>query len=190
MERDLGRIGGRQFSLSILGQQVICELMCRVWMGRSGNQYRRIGYDEAASLVRALIRIDHIHRLILPHAIHSVVAVDKAEGEFAARHRVVVVLKGARTVIADPGGEVFVNPTGNAGMATGGSGDVLTGIIAGLLAQRPSDPVGAAIAGVYLHGRAGDLAARATGMRALVATDITRHLGTAFADSGGPAERV
>ncbi len=110
--------------------------------------------------------------------------------EFATRHRVFVVLKGARTIIAEPGGEVLVNPTGNSGMATGGSGDVLTGVIAGLLAQRPSDPLGAAVTGVYLHGLAGDLAVAETGIRALVATDISEHLGRAFLQAGGTAERV
>jgi NAD(P)H-hydrate epimerase len=107
---------------------------------------------------------------------------------FAAEHGVVVVLKGARTVVAEPGGEVFVNPTGNAGMATGGSGDVLTGLVAALLGQRPADPLGAAVAGVYLHGLAGDIAARETGTRALVATDITASLGRAFVEAGGAGE--
>lgn len=108
---------------------------------------------------------------------------------FAVAHDLVVVLKGARTVVAEPGGEVFVSPTGNAGMATGGSGDVLTGIVASLLGQRPADPLGAAIAGVYLHGLAGDIAARATGTRAMVATDITSRLGNAFVEVGGEAEQ-
>ncbi len=108
--------------------------------------------------------------------------------EFARAHGVIVVLKGARTVVADPSGEVFVNPTGNAGMATGGSGDVLTGLVASLLAQRPADPLGATIAAVYLHGLAGDLAARDVGTRAVVAGDITRNLGRAFVDAGGESE--
>jgi NAD(P)H-hydrate epimerase len=73
-------------------------------------------------------------------------------------------------------------------MATGGSGDVLTGIVAALVGQRPTDALGAAIAGVYLHGLAGDLAAQETGTRALVATDIATHLGRAFVEAGGPAE--
>jgi NAD(P)H-hydrate epimerase len=108
---------------------------------------------------------------------------------FANRTGVVVVLKGAGTVVADPSGEVFVNSTGNAGMATGGTGDVLTGLVAGLLAQRPTDALGAAIAGVFLHGFAGDLAAAGTGTRALVASDITARLGEAFLEVGGDAER-
>lgn len=112
-----------------------------------------------------------------------------AARELAVRAGIVVVVKGAGTVVADPSGEVFVNSTGNAGMATGGSGDVLTGLVAGLLAQRPGDPIGATIAGVFLHGAAGDLAAHEIGTRALVAGDITSRLGSAFLAVGGDAER-
>ena len=78
--------------------------------------------------------------------------------EFAAKHNVIVVLKGAYTGIASPDGRYWFNTTGNPGMATGGSGDVLTGLITGLLAQG-MNPLDAALAGVYLHGLAGDLAA-------------------------------
>lgn len=112
-----------------------------------------------------------------------------AARSFATRFGVIVALKGARTVIAEPGGEVFVNPTGNAGMATGGSGDVLSGLIGALVGQRGSDPIGSTIAGVYLHGLAGDLAARESGVRALVATDIAAFLGPAFLEAGGEGER-
>ena len=109
--------------------------------------------------------------------------------EFATQHSLILVLKGSRTLIAAPDGEVYVNTTGNAGMATGGTGDVLTGLIAGLLAQKKDDPLGAAIAGVYLHGKAGDLAAASAGTRAMVASDITSHLGGAFIRVGGEEER-
>lgn len=109
--------------------------------------------------------------------------------EFATKHRIITVLKGSRTIIAAPDGEVYVNPTGNAGMATAGSGDVLTGLIAGLLAQRPSEPLEAAIAGVYLHGLAGDLAANKLGMRSMIASDITANLSEAILQIGGEAER-
>lgn len=84
---------------------------------------------------------------------------------------VILVLKGYRTVVADPKGKVFVNPTGNPGMATGGTGDVLTGIIAALLGQGIF-PYDAACFGVYLHGLAGDLAAREIGEVSLVAGDL------------------
>ena len=100
--------------------------------------------------------------------------------EFAMKNQVITVLKGARTVIAAPTGEVFVNPTGNAGMATAGSGDVLTGIIAGLLAQSPKSALEATIAGVYLHGLAGDFAAKKLGQRALIASDIINNIHRAF----------
>jgi NAD(P)H-hydrate epimerase len=109
--------------------------------------------------------------------------------EFATRHHIITVLKGSRTIIASPGGEVYINPTGNAGMATAGSGDVLTGLIAGLLAQRPSEPLEATIAAVYLHGLAGDLAANRFGMRPLIASDIIANLSEAILQVGGEAER-
>jgi hydroxyethylthiazole kinase-like uncharacterized protein yjeF len=109
--------------------------------------------------------------------------------EFASAHHVIVVLKGSRSIIAGPDGEAFINPTGNAGMATAGSGDVLTGLIAGLLAQRPVDPLGATIAGVYLHGLAGDLAAARFGMRSMIASDLIAALSDAILQTGGDAER-
>ncbi len=92
----------------------------------------------------------------------------------------VVVLKGANTVIAGPDGRMFVNPTGNPGMASGGMGDVLTGIIGGLLAQG-LEPLDAAVAGVYLHGLAGDRAVSQTGQAALLASDIMEDLPGDFA---------
>jgi hydroxyethylthiazole kinase-like uncharacterized protein yjeF len=109
---------------------------------------------------------------------------------FATDHNVIVVLKGSPTVIASPDGQVYVNTTGNAGMATGGTGDVLTGIIASLVAQKPDDPLQAAIAAVYLHGLAGDIAASTIGIRAMTASDISNHLGEAFTTVGGEAERL
>ncbi|MEK7269725.1 MAG: NAD(P)H-hydrate dehydratase [Planctomycetota bacterium] len=97
---------------------------------------------------------------------------------FAKKHGVVVLLKGHRTVATD-GVSLCVNRTGNPGMATGGSGDVLTGLVAGLLAQGYG-PLAAAALGAHLHGLAGDLAARAKGQEALVATDILEALPAAF----------
>ena len=99
--------------------------------------------------------------------------------EFAQKYKVVVVLKGAFTTIATPAGKVYFNSTGNPGMATAGSGDTLTGILLGLLAQGFS-PENAALAGVYLHGLAGDLAAQQISEPALVAGDIANYLGKAF----------
>lgn len=109
--------------------------------------------------------------------------------EFATKHHVIVVLKGSRSLIAAPDGEVYVNPTGNAGMATAGSGDVLTGLIAGLLAQSPEDTLDATITAVYLHGLAGDIAASKLGMRSLLASDIIAHLSEVILQVGGEDEK-
>ncbi len=95
----------------------------------------------------------------------------------------IAVLKGQYSLIADADGEVFVNPTGNPGMATGGAGDVLTGMIAGLLAQFPQAPrLELTAAAVYLHGRAGDAAAARAGEMSLIAGDITAALPAAIAE--------
>lgn len=91
--------------------------------------------------------------------------------KYAAAWKTVVVLKGVPTLVCSPDGDVYINPTGNPGMASGGSGDVLTGIIAGLLAQG-MDPLTASAAGVYLHGLAGDYAAVQKGMIGMLAGDI------------------
>jgi NAD(P)H-hydrate epimerase len=99
--------------------------------------------------------------------------------DFARRHRCYLVLKGHRSLIATPGGVVHVNPTGNPGMATGGAGDVLTGLLVGLLAQG-IDVSGATRLGVYLHGLAGDLAAAEVGEAPLIARDLLRFFPTAL----------
>ena len=101
--------------------------------------------------------------------------------QFAREHQLIVVLKGHRTLIAAPDGTVWVNPTGNPGMATGGTGDVLTGIVAGLIAQHPQEALEATALAVYLHGLAGDLAGASLGENSLVATDLIRFLPQAFA---------
>ena len=109
---------------------------------------------------------------------------------FAVDRGVILVLKGSPSVIAAPDGQVFVNCTGNAGMATGGTGDVLTGMIASFIAQKPDDPLSATIAAVSLHGLAGDIAVSRVGTRAMIASDITAHLGESFVELGGDPERV
>ncbi len=109
--------------------------------------------------------------------------------DFAQGHGCWLVLKGHRSVIAGPEGELFVNPTGNPGMAVGGSGDVLTGMLAGLLAQG-LETCEAVTAGVYLHGLAGDLAAQALGEYAMTAADILDYLPAAMktAEENGHGE--
>ncbi len=103
---------------------------------------------------------------------------------FAQRNGVTLVLKGARSLIAHPDGRVAVNTTGNPGMAKGGSGDLLTGLVAGMLAQHPGEPGRAVEAAVYLHGLAADLAVRCPegpqDEHTLLATDSLRHLSQAF----------
>ncbi|HUD13444.1 MAG TPA: NAD(P)H-hydrate dehydratase [Terracidiphilus sp.] len=99
---------------------------------------------------------------------------------FAQRFGVTLVLKGARTIIAHADGRVAVNTTGNPGMAKGGSGDLLTGLVAGLLAQHPGDAARAVEAAVYLHGLAADLAVREGDEHTLLATDSLQQLSRAF----------
>lgn len=95
---------------------------------------------------------------------------------FASEHGVYLVLKGSRTVIAFPDGSVWINPTGSPAMSTGGTGDVLTGMIAGLVAQFPNQLEKSLLAAVYLHGRAGELGANALGEKSFVATDLFKFL--------------
>ena len=99
---------------------------------------------------------------------------------FALHHRVTLVLKGARTLIAHPDGSVAVNTSGNPGMAKGGSGDLLTGVIAAFLAQYKEDPARAVEAAVFLHGLAADLAVRETDEHTLLATDSLAKFSQAF----------
>lgn len=109
----------------------------------------------------------------------------RAVSEFASKHSLVVVMKGTRTLVAAPDGRVFVNPTGNAGLGTAGSGDTLTGIITGFVAQSfgalkdEADAFAATAAAVYVAGHAGDLAASERGMRTLVASDVRAYLSAA-----------
>jgi NAD(P)H-hydrate epimerase len=105
----------------------------------------------------------------------------EAAREFSQKYGVTLVLKGSRTLTASPDGQVWVNPTGNPGMATGGTGDVLTGLVAGLFARSRARPVTDVVrAAVYLHGLAGDLAAREIGETSLIAGDVLEALPRAF----------
>jgi NAD(P)H-hydrate epimerase len=98
----------------------------------------------------------------------------------ATGRQVVVVLKGEGTLIAFPDGRVWINPTGTPAMGTGGTGDILTGLIAGLLGQFPKNPDQAVAAAVYLHGLAGELGAAVLTEKCLVATDLLRYLPAAL----------
>jgi len=95
---------------------------------------------------------------------------------FAAKSGVAVVLKGDRTIIAFPDGETWVNPTGSPALAKGGTGDILTGIVAGMVAQHPQDWKRAVVAAVWLHGRAGELAGAHWGEESTLATDLLPYL--------------
>jgi NAD(P)H-hydrate epimerase len=105
----------------------------------------------------------------------------RAARSLAEKHDITVVLKGAGTVIAHPDGKVFVNPTGNPGMAAGGMGDVLTGLIAGLITQG-FDPDHAAHAGVFLHGMAADRLARRKGPAGYLASEVMEQIPVVSAD--------
>jgi hydroxyethylthiazole kinase-like uncharacterized protein yjeF len=108
--------------------------------------------------------------------------------KFAREHELMVVLKGHRTLVVAPGGEAWVNTTGNPGMSTGGTGDILTGMVAGMIAQHPNDVLMAVCAAVHLHGLAGDVMCERVGEHSLVATDLLRGLPDAF-DRARKAER-
>lgn len=109
--------------------------------------------------------------------------------EFAVEHQMTLVLKGWRTLIAHPDGAIAVNTTGNPGLAKGGSGDILTGIVAAMLAQYPEPAADAVNAAVYLHGLAADFAVREQDEHTLLATDVVAHLWRGFRfcaeDAGG-----
>jgi NAD(P)H-hydrate repair Nnr-like enzyme with NAD(P)H-hydrate dehydratase domain len=100
--------------------------------------------------------------------------------DFSKQHQVIVVIKGANTITVFQDG-LYINSTGNPGLATAGSGDVLTGVITGLISQgyRPLD---AAIFGVYLHGRSADIAVEHTGYQSLIASHVIENLGNAYLD--------
>jgi len=100
--------------------------------------------------------------------------------EFACEHELIVVLKGHRTLVVEPNGDAWVNTTGNPGMSTGGTGDILTGMVAAMLSQHPKDAMLAVCAAVHLHGLAGDVMRESVGEHSMVATDLLRGLPEAF----------
>ncbi|MCW5981262.1 MAG: NAD(P)H-hydrate dehydratase [Bryobacteraceae bacterium] len=109
---------------------------------------------------------------------------------YATERNVCLVLKGYRSLVAMPGGRVWVNPTGTPGMATGGTGDILTGMIAGLMAQFPEDQEAAVLAAVYLHGLAGQIGVRSVGEKSLIATDLLRRLPEAIGECAGVPDQL
>lgn len=126
--------------------------------------------------------------ILTPHPKEFERLTEKAENDFhrlellqyfTRKYRVYVTLKGSRTAIGTPEGKIYFNSTGNPGMATGGTGDVLTGVLTAMIAQK-YDSGDAAILGVYLHGLAGDLAADVLSQEAMTASDLIAHLGKAF----------
>jgi hydroxyethylthiazole kinase-like uncharacterized protein yjeF len=137
---------------------------------------------------RELLQLIPAGTILTPHPKEFERLVGKSQDDYhrieklqslARQLQSIVVLKGAFTAIAAPDGSTYFNGTGNPGMATGGTGDVLTGILTGLLAQK-YDPLQAAQLGVYLHGLAGDLAVPELGMNSLIASDIIDFLPYAF----------
>jgi len=114
--------------------------------------------------------------------------------KFARDHGLIVVLKGHHTLVAAPDGNVWVNTTGNPGMATGGTGDILTGMVSGLMAQNPKHSLLSIVAAVQLHGLAGDIACETMGEQGLVATDLLAALPDAFRRvreaAGNPVVRI
>ena len=113
-----------------------------------------------------------------------------AARQYAAAHSVTLVLKGQRTVMAFPDGRIWINPTGTPALGTGGSGDILTGLIAGLLAQFPGRTGEAVAAAVYLHGLAGEIGARTLGEKSLIATDLLRFLPAAMEECANVPHRL
>jgi hydroxyethylthiazole kinase-like uncharacterized protein yjeF len=108
--------------------------------------------------------------------------------KFAREHDLIVVLKGHRTLVVLPDGEAWVNTTGNPGMSTGGTGDILTGMVAGMMAQHLGNVFLAVLAAVHLHGLAADVMLESMGEHSLVATDLLRGLPEAFGRTRKAAE--
>ena len=109
--------------------------------------------------------------------------------KFAREHELIVVLKGNRTLVVQPNGDAWVNTTGNPGMSTGGTGDILTGMAAGMIAQHRNDALPAVCAAVHLHGLAGDVMRETVGEHSMVATDLLRGLPEAFRRSQRAAQK-
>ncbi len=131
-------------------------------------------------LPKSSILTPHIGELsrLIGKSRNSYEQLEKAK-DFAEKFQIYLLIKGAHSVLCTPTRKAYFNSTGNSGMATGGSGDVLTGIIVGLLAQNYS-PLESVLLAVFLHGLSGDIAAKIMGQHSLIASDIIDHLGKAF----------
>ncbi|MBF9142778.1 NAD(P)H-hydrate dehydratase [Hymenobacter properus] len=184
-----------------LGQDAASLAVLRQLLKVAGNPLEKTGQPlplvidaDALNLLgshRALLKLLPENTVLTPHPKEFERLTEPARDDyhrlellrsFATTHRCLVVLKGAYTCLATPTGELHFNSTGNAGMATGGSGDVLTGVLLALRAHAQLPPFEAVRLGVYAHGRAGDLTALQTGQAGLVAGDIVRHIGPALAE--------
>jgi len=121
-------------------------------------------------------------RLIKKDASYVQKARENIAKSFALQYNCVLILKGHRTVVSNSQGDLYINETGNSGMSTAGVGDVLTGVVASLVGQG-IDPYSAACAGVYLHGRAGDIAAAERGQFGMIATDVLWNLPRVFREN-------
>jgi NAD(P)H-hydrate epimerase len=156
--------------------------------GRDKDLNRKGRADDAKNAKKTLVLTPHpgemsrLTGLSIPAIQRDRVNVAR---KFAAEHQVILVLKGDRTIVAGPDGEAWVNTTGNPGMATGGTGDILTGIVAGMLAQNPNRPLEAVLCAVHMHGLAGDMAIKTwdcerLSTQPLVATDLIKALPHVF----------
>ena len=200
-ETDAGSISTRALDQSVLAAITAKKNVIAIGPGmgthaETGQYIRRLVEESRLPMVidadglNALDRTDlrgRAPRIMTPHPGEMARLTGKSVAEiqadrigiarsFAQERGIHLVLKGNRSAIAAPDGRVWINPTGSPAMSTGGTGDVLTGLIAGLLAQFPDQVEAAVLAGVYLHGRAGELGAAKLGEKSLIATDLFDYL--------------
>jgi len=191
-----------KFNALAVGPGIGNETETKVFLQLLLKQYKLpIVIDaDALNIISAtsnLLKLLTPHSILTPHHREFERLVGKWETDeekiqkqkkFSKTYNVIIVLKGANTSVSTPDGKMYFNITGNAGMAKGGSGDVLTGVIASLLAQKYS-PAEAAILGVYIHGLAGDFAKEKLGETAMNASDIISYLPKAFKTLENPKNK-
>jgi len=173
----------REPQTSALVRNLIAKLQIPIVLDADGLNAFEGGPDELNGKGRILVITPHPGEMArLTGLTIADVQKDRLEvaRKFSREHELIVVLKGHRTLVVQPDGEAWVNTTGNPGMATGGTGDILTGTVAGMIAQHPKDAFQAVLAAVHLHGLAGDVAREKLGEHSLVATDLLRGLPQAF----------